>query len=359
MSEPVAQSAPKAKKPPAIPFTTGKSFTLGIPAHKGMMAHVLLSKVWTCPDVGVFIDIPITGTPRARSALGDYVQYAVEKTAARLYATNQFGVFNPKMGKAGLHEIQAFADCAGDGAPTSVRITFHVKPHRAGGVLGAFVHKLCFAPPASDRSTVFLSSFPDTTSMEWAAKNFIDILLNRSHVCFIGGKKASVKPTIIEKFEAKFKRKADGKSKLEVPKFKPSVALSQSYTLPPDCKAFGYSFDNPIATAIAAHTLSSFGHVGISGKQVSACIHISDESRVRRISKANIGNQHKNAVAITLYEKLTAKDAIGENSIQNAIAIGAIASGLPIMFSLSILKSAKPDAVKLGEAIAKVVQAAK
>jgi hypothetical protein len=203
MSAKQVSTSLSGKKSSSAPLlSTGAKFTLSVAGSKGISTVALLSRVWPSADVGIYVDIPVSGTPQSRMLVGRYGVYAIEKAALKLYRTADYGVFNPRMGKDGVCAIEVRHNTASDGAPTNVRVELTAKSHKVGQVLGNLLSKAQFTPPAADLHTPILACFPrDVGVLHWVAQKFYETLNNHARIALVGGKRTSIKSVVKEKFE--------------------------------------------------------------------------------------------------------------------------------------------------------------
>jgi len=285
--------------------------------------HVFLSRVWTSSNVSINVDIPLEGSPSSRHLQGRYASYAVEKTAQKLYRANDFGAFNPKMTKDGIEEVAVDVDVDADGSSKHVRLRLTAKPHKAGSVLGGFLAKMQFDPPASDLNSPMLSSFPkDDKILTGIAKSFYASIKSCT-IAIIGGKKTSVKSTFPEKFNGKY---AKCLAKIALGK----TADPEAGIVNKEAHHFKVKVTNPGASVLVAHVSSHFSSIWVSGGGIIAGGEPEVGKYAKRFTTNAIGSESRMAMILHWYERAAEKDPLGGKSLTNALAIGGIQCGLPI-----------------------------
>lgn len=323
----------QGQKVPSVkpPLTSGTKLAFKLGAAKKIPVIALLSRIWPSLNVGVFIDVPMTGTPQMRVLMGRYGVYAVEKAAQKLYRSADFGVFNPKEGKDGIDSIEAKHNIASDGAPTNLRIQLTVKPHKLGTVLASFLSRLQFEPPSSDLSSSLLCGFPkDIAVLHGVAQHFYDELNNRATIAIIGGKKASIKGSIAEKFEKKFEKA------YKKPNLGKTSQANQVELMP-------YSFSaklrsiNTFASVIVAHALSHYGTVCDAGNAIELTTDPDYVYYAHKMSANILSSINRASLMLSWYQKESIKDEVNGKSIGTIFAIAAIAVGLRITTAIELL----------------------
>lgn len=305
---------------------SGTALHLKLTGTNKLRAVALLSRVWASSNVGIYVDVPLAGTPEARFLAGRYAVYAVEKTSQRVYRSADFGVFNPRMGKDGVEEVCATHDIGTDGAPTVVRIHFTAKPHKVGGVLANLLARMQFDPPSSDLSSLLLCDFPkDIDVLRGAAKDFYTALQTKAEVALIGGKKSSVRLDVERKFEDKYKKVFND------PKLGKTAAPAKgSVLLAHDMHAFEVKAASPAAAVVIAQSLSSHGVVS----QESKAVHLTTEPfpayYAHRVCGNALTNTHRVSALLDYYQKQSERDAVNNNDVGTVLAIAGITCGLLI-----------------------------
>lgn len=327
---------PKPSKAPAEAFKSGEAVTLTASGTKTARGKVILTKTWTSPDVGVFIDFPLEGSPQQRTVIGAYAMYALCKTAKKLYRLYEYGSYNPRMKRDGVSCIETMAPVETDGAPSRARLEMMVKGTKAGQLLGALLAKSCFSPPTSDLSQPELSCIGrDPGVLMWAAKQYNSLVEGAGFsVMIVGGKRTSVRKNMMEKFKTTFDKKLSAPSitGATAPK---EVTLKPEHSMP-------FKAPSGASLVAVAHVLSGFGNVWQSGSKVGVCIPPEDQKISGRQILKLFRNGNKSAAAMLWYERISARDKIG--TLGSALAAAAVGVGLPVetaekMLSISSLSA--------------------
>lgn len=335
----------KSKTAKVESLTTGKKVSLKA-GPKTLSATVMLSKVWYSTNVGIFIDIAISGTPYMRMLMAKYGVYAVEKAAMILYKTAEHGLFNPRLGANGIEAVEVCHDTASDGAPTNVRIAFTAKPHKAANVIASILAKMQFAPPSGDLATALLAGFPrDVENLQYVAQKFYEAFATHTSVALIGGKRTSVRADIPSKFEKKFDKvysKPDY-GKATAPKSDDEALAAMKAGV----ATFSISISSPAGAVLVSHALSHHGTLGMDGKSITLATAPEYIAYARRKAGKILTNENKMGALLAEYKKLSSKDPLSENNIAVEMAIGGIVNGLPIsdMLDVLALKGIAPAAV--------------
>jgi len=337
MTEEKQSSQPK-EKAPAKALSSGTKLKL---APMKSPAIVLLSQVWSSPNVGIFIDVPIVGKPADRLLIGQYGAYAVEKASEKIYRSSSYGIFNPRMGKDGVECIEAYHDVASDGAPTNLRISLTAKSFKIGAVLANVLAKMQFEPPVSDLSSPLLCLFPrDDQVLRTIASKFCDALLHAS-IAMVGGKKASFRDDIEKKFAAKY-AKNYGK-----PNFgKAAAAASASAVqLMPEMHAFKMDIgaNHQAAAVIIAHIFSHFGTVGEVGNAITLTMEKEGAYYAHRMTANALSNISRVTGMLVWYSNKASRDKLNDASFATVLCIAGIACGLPIDRMIEILSAKTLD----------------
>lgn len=351
MTEPVTSSTEKKKKPADAPLATGTTVNLG----SKMKALVLLSKVWASTNVGVYLDIPIAGTPLQRYYISRYALYAFEKTAVKLFNAQSLGAFNYRMRKDGIEDFVVRCPIGSDGAPVAVRAHLTAKSHRVGVVLGNLLAKISFQPAVGDLSTPYLLDLPrDKEVLLWTAQKFLESL-SKADVALIGGKVASVKESVKTKFDKAF-------AKATSPDLKGAKAPASDpdHKLMKEALAFEYKAKlSPSALVVAAQAMSGHGVVGYHGDSLTLCTDPHCAKYAWKASNATLSNLNKSAGTVRLYERIAAKDKASGMSLQTALSIAGIACGLPVEVGRKLLSEKEIKGESVANELAKMVEDAK
>jgi len=341
-------SPPARPKKEAKNVESGKRLSFPVGGSRGGL--VLLSKLWPSANVGVFIDIPVTGTPNGRMLIGRYGVYAIEKAVAKLYHSDDFGVFNPRMGKDGIENIEAHHNIISDGAPTVVRVQFSAKPHKVGGVAAAILAKCQFTPSASDMSKPFLAPFPrDLSVLYWAAQRFYESIKSAASICIIGGKKASVKDTIEEKFATKYSKK------YSPPDLKGATAPKGEGVTMPDMFAFEFPV-SPATATVMAHVMSGHGIVWVDGGKIGLTIEPDYMRYAKRVVSSILSNPNRASMTLSWYERQAKRDPVNGNSLPTVLAMAGVACGLPASFATQILSLSSVPVLSTAKAVASAAE---
>jgi hypothetical protein len=338
------------KKKIDTPVTSGTSINF----ESKLKGLVLLSKVWGSANVGIFVDVPVSGTPLQRMLIARYGLYAFEKASGKMFNTQSLGIFNYRMRKEGINDISAMHSISSDGAPTSIRVVMTAKPHRAGVMLGNLMTKVFFSPAVGDLTTPLLAGFPrDKPILLWAAQKFLEALPS-AQICIIGSKGASVKESFKAKFDKAYAKKKDpdlsgGKA--------PSITGEDAEkVLMKDSCAVEYATKGaPVSLAIMAQAMSGYGIVGMHGDTITLSADPDYGKYAVRMSKATLTNANKVSAVVRMYERLAEKDKVSGASFPTIMAIAGISSGLPIAVGKKILASGPVKAAAIATEISKII----
>jgi hypothetical protein len=347
------------EKKPAKAVSSGSKMTFKLASAKKVPVIALLSKIWSSANVGIFIDVPITGTPQTRMLMGCYGVYAVEKAAQKIFKSADYGIFNPQMRKFGIEMIEGRHNISSDGAPTNLRIELTAKSHKVGTVLASLLAKMQFEPPTSDLSSLLLSRFPkDLSVLQGIAQKFYEELNNHSMIALIGGKRASVNESVAEKFDHKFE------VAYRKPEFGKTSGPSGQIDLMPEMHAFGLKIaaGNPAAAIVTAHALSRHGTVWQTGNVVELTADPEYAYYARRLSINFLANMNRTSMMLAWYQKQADTDVVNEKSVSTVLAIAGIACGLPIASMIEVLSMKTlsiPPAAKAANNAAEALKAEK
>lgn len=334
---------------PAAPievFKSGDAIVLTTVGTKSAKGTVLLTKTWLDPFVGVFLEFQLAGSPSARAVLAAYITYALTKTAGKLYRIFEYGVYNPRMMNDGVGCFEVAAAVEPDGAPSRVRVELHYKPVKIGQLLATLLAKSCFMPPASALSDPALAPLGrDLGSMMWAAKQYVTMIHDADFgVMIVGGKVRSVRKGVVERFKTTFSTKyaepaiTGGKTPSNVP-------------LQPELAALSWKAPSGVAIVAAAHPMSGYGPVWVSGTKMGVCIPTEDQKlTARRIGRA-LRNGHKAAAPIVWYQRRSVSDKCG--TLGSALAAAALSTGLPMDIAERMLSIKSIDVEKVAEDVEK------
>lgn len=324
-------------------FSNKDTFTLPLDGKKGINGLVLISKAWKKCNVGVYLDIPLSGSPQVRLAVGGFGIYALERSMQKVFNNNQFGAFNIRMMSEGMDFFEIEMDAGEDGSPKKIRMSFNVKPHKIGQVLGKIIGRAIFKPPVSDLRSPYLSFFPrDEDNLMWAANQFYKAL--ESATVALIWKNANVKKVLVEKFDSNFKK---SKQDVKIPTGKPVKDLEiKSELVGPS-----FTIADPVVRVIVAQGLSNFGCVWVEKDKIGMTLSNLPLKSVTKILKSTIGNENRVNMAISRYQVIANRDE--GKSIGVVLAIIGLASGLSVADIKPLLKEA--DVTNIGSKTKKII----
>jgi len=311
---------------------------------------ILGSKTWGSPNVGVFIDIPLSGTPGERLLVGSLIVYNFQKLLSKLYHMDIYGTFNARMRADGAEYFNVFYTIAEDGIPSEVKVSFTAIPRKAGSLTGKLLGRVLFAPPASDLSMPDLAAFErDQDSLHWAAKKAFALLATAPILCMIGGKKRSIAKNALDKFENSYKKNC------KPPTITGGSAPKGIGNLLEMVHPFLYDvrkLKHVSAHAIIAQALSVHGHVYADGKSIGTFCTPDYVKYAVRATKKVLNSEAKIYTALKWFERASKKDPIGGDSMQMLIAISAVGNGLAISMAKEILGEKDVTVEKLAKEVA-------
>lgn len=310
---------------------------------KSFKCIVLSSKTWGSPNVGVYIDIPLSGVPIERLLVATLIEYNFQKMINKLYHTDLHGIFNPRMRSDGAEYFNVYYTIAEDGFPSEVKVNFTVVPRKVGSLTAKLLAKACISPAASDLASPELIAFErNREALAWAVKKAIGVLNSAPVICVIGGRKKSISRTALEKFENTFKKN------FNPPAISGGSPLKTPHSLLDTVSVLLYDvgkLKHASSKAVVAQVLSIHGHVYYDGKHIGLfCLPDYTKYAFRSIKKV-LGNEGRLLAALGWFAKTSKKDPIGGDSMQTLISISAVGNGLPITIVDEILKETVTPAV--------------